>query len=105
MAKEFFQDIEKRFDKNEKLDIGILLISLFSIRYIDKDNGEKRNKDADTTPQKKSVTSECISCFFYGAEGHKKKHCTNYHTWHVKKFMLFNLVCFEANLTLVPKYT
>ncbi|RDX58593.1 hypothetical protein CR513_62080, partial [Mucuna pruriens] len=29
----------------------------------------------------------------------------NYHVQHAKKYMFLNLVCFEFNLTLVPKYT
>ena len=44
-------------------------------------------------------------CFFYGAAGHKKKQCTNYHVWRAKKGTLLNLVYYEVNLTSVPKHT
>ena len=37
--------------------------------------------------------------------GHKKKQCTNYHAWSAKKGTLLNVVCFEVNLTSVPKHT
>ena len=36
--------------------------------------------------------------------GHKKKQCTNYHVWRAKKGILLNLVCFEVNLTSVPRH-
>ena len=45
-----------------------------------------------------------ISYFFCGAERHKKNQCTNYHVWCAKKGMLI-LVCFEVNLTSVPRHT
>ncbi|XP_052198292.1 uncharacterized protein LOC127805579 [Diospyros lotus] len=37
-AKDFLADIEKRFAKNEKAEIGILLASLISMRYKGKGN-------------------------------------------------------------------
>ena len=53
--------------------------------------GKKMKNDkeaAKTTPQKKQQRKlgdpESTDCFFCRAEGHKKKHCTNYHTWHTK---------------------
>ena len=55
--------------------------------------------------QKKLVDPEGAGCFFCGAEGHKKKQCTNYHVWYAKKYMLLNLVCSEVNLTSVPRHT
>ncbi|KAJ4729164.1 Retrovirus-related Pol polyprotein from transposon TNT 1-94 [Melia azedarach] len=61
-----------------------------------KDKGKRKKKDkdaADTAPQKKqqnkSNDSEGNGCFFYGAEGHKKKQCTNYHAWRAKKESLW----------------
>ena len=44
-------------------------------------------------------------CFFYRAEGHQKKQCTNYHAWRAKKGTLLNLVYSEVNLTSVPRHT
>ncbi|KAJ4728701.1 Retrovirus-related Pol polyprotein from transposon TNT 1-94 [Melia azedarach] len=77
-----------------------------------KDKGKRKKKDkddADTAPQKKqqkkSNDSEGNDCFFCGAEGHKKKQCTNYLAWRAKKGMLLNLVCSEVNLSLVPGHT
>jgi transposase InsO family protein len=197
-AKEFLANIEKRFVKNEKAEIGTLLTSLISMKYKGKgnvreyilemshlasklkalqlelsedllvhlvlislptqfnqfkvsyncqketwslnelishcvqeeerlkqdrtesahlatafkDKGRKRKnfKDAaGTVPQKKQLTkshdSVGSSCFFCGAEGHKKKQCTNYHAWRAKKGMLLALVCSEVNLTSVPRHT
>ena len=196
-AKEFLEDIEKRFVKNEKAEIGTLLTSLISMRYkgkgnireyimemshlasklkalklelsqdllvhlvlislpsqfshfkvsyncqketwslnelishcvqeeerlkLDKtegahlastykDKGQKRKKNKDiksTAPQKKQQKKPNepggTGCFFCGAEGHRKKHCSNYHAWRAKKGMLLNLVCSEVNLTSVPKH-
>ncbi|XP_038989234.1 uncharacterized protein LOC120112994 [Phoenix dactylifera] len=58
----------------------------------DKNKGQKRKKGkeaADTASQKKqqkkSDQPAGTSCFFCGAEGHQKKHCTNYHAWRAKK--------------------
>ena len=52
----------------------------------------KRKKDmevVDTTPQKKQQKkpTKCTNndCFFCRAEGHVKKHCSNYHAWRAKK--------------------
>ena len=77
-----------------------------------KSKGLKRKKEkgaAGTAPQKKqqkkSNDQGKNSCFFCGAEGHQKKHCTNYHAWRAKKGMLLNLVCSEINLTSVPRHT
>ena len=51
----------------------------------DKDKGKKGKMDkeaAGTAPykkqQKKSIDPKGAGCFFCGAEGHKKKQCTNY---------------------------
>ena len=74
-----------------------------------KDKGKKRKKDEEATEvpyQKKQQKEKKVDgCFFCGAAGHKKKQCTNYHGWRAKKDTLLNLVCFEVNLTLVPKHT
>ena len=74
-----------------------------------KDKRKKRKKDkeaAKVSYQKKQHKEKMVDgCFFFGAAGHKKKQCTNYHAWHAKKGTLQNLVCFEVNLTLVPKHT
>ena len=197
-AKEFLADIEKRFVKNEKAEIGTLLTNLISMRYRGKGNireyilevshlasklkalklelkeellvhlvlislppqfnqfkvsyncqketwslnelishcvqeedrlkqdqtesaylastskgkGKKRKKEkeaAHKVPQKKHKKAmdkqEGNGCFFCGAEGHRKKQCTNYHAWRDKKGMLLNLVCSEVNLTSVPRHT
>ena len=52
----------------------------------EKGKGKKKNKDkgaANTVPlkkqQKKTTDLDGKGCFFCGAEGHQKKHCTNYH--------------------------
>ena len=54
--------------------------------------GKKMKKDkevADKAPQKKQQKKpsnpKCTSCSFRRTEEHKKKHCTNYHTWCDKK--------------------
>ena len=74
-----------------------------------KDKGKKRKKDkeaAEVPYQKKQHKEKRVDgCFFYGAVGHKKKQCTNYHAWREKKGTLLNLVCSEVNLTSVPKHT
>ncbi|KAK4386253.1 hypothetical protein Sango_2495900 [Sesamum angolense] len=50
-----------------------------------KDKGKKRKKDngaADTAPQKKQQkesNDSKVVCYFCKAEGHNKKHCTNFH--------------------------
>ena len=48
-----------------------------------KDKGKKRKKDKEATEvpyQKKQHKEKRVDgCFFYGAVGHKKKQCTNYH--------------------------
>lgn len=44
IAKQFLKDIEKKFVKNEKADIGTLLTSLFSSRYTDKAKGKKKKR-------------------------------------------------------------
>ena len=83
-----------------------------TFKHKDKDKGKKRKKDKEAAytasqkkQQKKPNQPKDISCFFCGAEGHKKKHCTNYHTKRAKKGMLLNLVCSEFNLTSVPRHT
>ena len=43
-AKKFLTQIEQRFVKNEKAEIGTLLTSLISIRYKSKEKEKKRNK-------------------------------------------------------------
>ena len=82
------------------------------LAHTSKDKGKKRKKDKDaavTAPQKKQqkrpVDPEGTGCFFCGAAGHKKKHCTNYHAWRARKCMLLNLVCSKVNLTSVPQHT
>ena len=74
-----------------------------------KDKGKKRKKDKEVAKvpyQKKQHKEKKVDgCFFCGAEGHKKKQCTDYHAWCAKKGTLLNLVCFEVNLTSVPKHT
>ena len=77
-----------------------------------KDKGRKRKnvkEAAGTVPQKKQLMKSHYfvgtNCFFCGAEGHKKKQCTNYHAWRAKKGMLLSLVCYEVNLTSVPRHT
>ncbi|RDX96735.1 hypothetical protein CR513_20572, partial [Mucuna pruriens] len=79
--KELLMDIEIRFAKNEKVEIGTI-----SMKY--KDKGLKRKKDEEVA-----------------YTGHIKKHYVNYHTLHAKKARLLNLFCPEVNLTLVPKHT
>ena len=54
---------------------------------MNKGKGLKRKKDTE-------VVSFCE------VVGYAKKHCTNYHAWHVKKGMLQNFVCVEVTLTL-----
>ena len=74
-----------------------------------KDKGKKRkkNKEAAEVPYQKKQHKEkrVDGCFFCGAVGHKKKQYINYHAWSGNKGTLLNLVCSEANLTSVPKYT
>ncbi|KAJ4719034.1 Retrovirus-related Pol polyprotein from transposon TNT 1-94 [Melia azedarach] len=77
-----------------------------------KNKGKRKKKDkdaADMAPQKKQQKklndSKGNGYFFCGAKGHKKKQCTNYHTWRAKKGMLLNLVCSEVNLSSVPRHT
>ena len=73
----------------------------------DKKKNNKRKKDkevADTTLQKKQKEHSDEKCFFCGVAGHKKKQCTNYRAWCTKKSMLLNLVCYEVNLTSIPKH-
>ncbi|KAF7821196.1 Retrovirus-related Pol polyprotein from transposon TNT 1-94 [Senna tora] len=59
-----------------------------------------RNEEAPHKKQHKEPTQD--GCFFCGAEGHKKKHCTNYHAWRAKKgpFAKFLEEC-----GIVPQYT
>ena len=74
-----------------------------------KDKGKKRKKDkefAEVPYQRNNIMKKKVDgCFFRGAAGHKKKQCTNYHAWRTKKGTLLNLVCYEVNLTSVPKHT
>jgi hypothetical protein len=71
-----------------------------------KDNTKKRkkNKEVAVAPPKKKQNEE-FSCYFCGGTSHKKKECTKYHAWRVKKGTLLILVCFEVNLTSVPRHT
>nr|XP_027090449.1 uncharacterized protein LOC113711484 [Coffea arabica] len=191
-AKEFLQDIEKRFVNNEKAEVSMLLTRLISMKYSGKDNireyimemshlvsklnalklklseellvhlilislptqfsqfkvsyncqketwslnelishcveeeerlkqeqtesahlvsttnnkskGLKRKKEkgaADTVSekkqQKKSNDQGKNSCFFCGAEGHQKKHCTNYHAWRAKKLLYVDDILLASN--------
>ena len=41
----------------------------------------------------------------YANTPHKKKQCTKYHAWCVKKCMLLNLVCSKVNLISAPRHT
>ncbi|KAL0412086.1 UNVERIFIED_CONTAM: hypothetical protein Slati_3798300, partial [Sesamum latifolium] len=56
-----------------------------------KDKGKKSKKDngaADTAPQKKQQKESNdpkVVCYFCKAEGHIKKHCTNFHAWRTRK--------------------
>ena len=74
-----------------------------------KDKGKKRKKDKEAAAvpyqKKKHKEKKVDGCFFCGVVGHKKKQCTNYYAWRVKKGTLLNLVCSEVNLTSVPKHT
>ena len=73
-----------------------------------KDKRNKRNKTTKSVvpePQKKHKKDKNPNgCYFYGFEGHVKKHCTNYHAWCAKKGMLLSLVCSEVNLTSIPRH-
>lgn len=76
-----------------------------------KDKSKKMKKEkqvVDAAPlrkqQKKPFDSSDKGYFFYGVEGHDKKHYTNYDTWHAKKDICFNLVCFEINLTSILRH-
>ena len=75
---------------------------------VSKDKKKRKNTKAVAVsePQKKQQKVENPNaCYFCGAEGHVKKHCTNYHAWRAKKGMLLALVCSEVNLTSVPAHT
>ena len=58
-----------------------------------KGNKRKRNKDKEVAvvpPQKKQHKeekgqNEGFTCYFCGSTSHKKKQCTKYHVWCVKK--------------------
>lgn len=66
---------------------------------------KKKNKDKEAIDTaKKPSDPEGTNCFFYGAKGHKKKHCTNYPAWCAKKLMRLNLVCSEVNLISIPRH-
>ena len=66
---------------------------------------KKKDKEVlDMTLQKKHKEQSNDKYFFYGAAGHKKKQCTNFHAWRAKKGTLFNLVYSEVNLMLVPRH-
>ena len=75
----------------------------------DKKKNNKRKKGKEvvvTTPQKKQHKEQTKDGYFFcGAVGHKKKQCTNYHTWHAKKGTPLNLVYFDVNLASVPRHT
>ena len=75
--------------------------------FKDKRKNNKRKKDKDFAkmkPQKKEKEQSDDKYFFCGVIEHKKKQCTNFHAWRVKKSMLLNLICYEANLTSVPRH-
>ena len=57
ITKQFLAELEQRFVKNEKAEIGTLLTSLISITYKGKDKGKKKNKNkkAINTTQKKTT--------------------------------------------------
>ena len=74
-----------------------------------KDKGKKIKKDKEAAKvpyQKKQHKEQKVDgCFFCGSVRHKKKQCTNYHAWCVKKGTLLSRVCSEVHLTSVPKHT
>ena len=67
-----------------------------------------KSKDAAGAPPLKKQQKrqdEDSACYFCGKGGHVRNDCIKYHTWRVKKRTPFILVCFEVNLTSVPKHT
>lgn len=89
--------------KQEKAESAHLAITF-------NDKNKKRKKDKEATgaaAQKKQQKKqgEEFTCYFCRGVGHKKKQCINYHAWCAKKGTFLTLVCFEVNLTLVPRYT
>ena len=76
---------------------------------ISKDKRKKRKNDKEAAevpyPKIQHKENSVDGCFFCGAARHKKKQCTNYRAWRAKKGTLLNLVCFEVNLTSIPKHT
>ena len=67
------------------------------------DKGKKRKKTAVTGPEQKKPKE--IKCFFCNKSGHQKMECPKYAAWRAKKGMFHSLVCFEANLSSVPRNT
>ncbi|KAK6151656.1 hypothetical protein DH2020_014291 [Rehmannia glutinosa] len=72
-----------------------------------KDKG-KRNNDVGKAANDKGPTQKKLmkgetkdGCYFCGKPRHKKKDCTKYRAWHVKKGTFFALVCSEVNLASV----
>ena len=71
-------------------------------------NKRKRTKDtAESKAQQKKLNTQvkAFTCNFCKKEGHMKRECPKYAAWRVKKGNLLALVCFEVNLTSVPKDT
>ena len=91
---------EEKIIKRDKIKNAYLVVN-----NKDKKKNNKRKKDkkvAETTPYKKHTEQSNDKGFFYGAAGHKKKQCTNFHAWRAKNDTLLNLVYSEVNLTSVP---
>ena len=68
----------------------------------------KKDKESASGPaQKKQENNQDkeFGCSFYQKLGHIKRECSKYHAWRTKKGTLLTLVCFEANLTSVPRHT
>ncbi|RDX82692.1 hypothetical protein CR513_36476, partial [Mucuna pruriens] len=68
-------------------------------------NNKRKNIKSIASQQKKPTKDEEFTYYFCKKSGHMKKQCSKYAAWHVKKDKFLALVCFEVNLTFVPKDT
>ena len=95
-SKEYLQDLEKKFVKDEMTENSALLAKHVSVQYNYKDVAVR------TLQKKQHKEQDQDYCFLCGTKVFREKQYSNYHARCARKGTLLNFVYSEVNSTSMP---